>query len=101
LRREVRVTGVILLVLLPLSWMVSTFPWGRAVASSRAIVTNRQRPALPVGECPPIVSLRIEPVALALPSVVPAHPQEIQGPVALPGYIIPDDGSEETAHAGS
>jgi hypothetical protein len=42
---------------------------------------------------PPTVSLTIEPMNL-MPTV------ETEQPVVLPGYLLPDDGAEEPAHAG-
>jgi len=43
---------------------------------------------------PPTISISIEPAALA-PHV------EAGSPVVFPGYLLPDDSSEERAHAGS
>ncbi len=43
---------------------------------------------------PPTISLSIEPSALT-PIV------EVESPVVLPGYLLPDDGCEDTHHAGS
>lgn len=43
---------------------------------------------------PPVISISIEPYALT-PYV------EAESPVVLPGYLLPDDGCEDTHHAGS
>ncbi len=42
----------------------------------------------------PTVSISIEPAALAPYA-------EAESPVVFPGYLLPDDGGEESAHAGS
>ncbi len=48
----------------------------------------------PASNAPPLVSISIEPVALA-PMAKAKHP------VVFPGYLLPDDGlDEEPAHAG-
>jgi len=46
------------------------------------------------GMCRPVISISIEPAAL--PSCSEAEP-----PIVFPGYLLPADGSEEPAHAGS
>jgi hypothetical protein len=43
---------------------------------------------------PPAISISIEPAALAPYA-------EAESPVVFPGYLLPDDGCEEPAHAGS
>lgn len=43
---------------------------------------------------PPTISLSIDPAALAPYA-------EVESPVVFPGYLLPDDGCEEPAHAGS
>ncbi|MHC5543724.1 hypothetical protein ACYOEI_36320 [Singulisphaera rosea] len=43
---------------------------------------------------PPSISMSIEPAVLA-PVV------EVEPPVVFPGYLLPDDDSEEPSHAGS
>jgi hypothetical protein len=42
----------------------------------------------------PTISISIEPAALAPYA-------EAESPVVFPGYLLPDDGGEEPAHAGS
>ena len=42
----------------------------------------------------PTISLSIEQPAGLLPAI---HPEP---PVVLPGYLLPDDGTEEASHAG-
>jgi hypothetical protein len=43
---------------------------------------------------PPVISISIEPAVLAPYA-------EAESPVVFPGYLLPDDGCEEPAHAGS
>jgi hypothetical protein len=43
---------------------------------------------------PPSISISIEPAALAPYA-------DAESPVVFPGYLLPDDGCEEPAHAGS
>jgi hypothetical protein len=55
---------------------------GHSVASAHTSVSRR-----------PTISLSIEPPALS-----PVfHPEP---PVVLPGYVLPDDGTEEASHEG-
>lgn len=72
--------------------------WGaRPVAGNPAepaAVGSPTRPGFAAAVSEPTISLSIEPIGLA-----PAS--EPQTPVILPGYILPDDGPEETCHAGS
>ena len=102
LRREVRMVGVALVVALPLSWTFWSVPWPGAPAGADEPGVLAGSPAQ--AEAPPIVSLRLEPISPTTASVSAAAghaPHKDRGPVALPGYIIPDDGSEEVVHAGS
>jgi hypothetical protein len=48
-------------------------------------------------EGPPVISISVEPIG-TLPQ---AGTNGELPPVILPGYLLPDDGSEESAHAGS
>jgi hypothetical protein len=41
------------------------------------------------------------PVWLSVESVGPAVYDDTETPVVLPGYLLPDDNHEESAHAGS
>lgn len=59
------------------------------VATSRA----RDRSAFADAH-PPTISISIEPAA-------PAPYANADSPVVFPGYLLPDDGCEEPAHAGS
>jgi hypothetical protein len=46
---------------------------------------------------PPVISISVEPLG-----TLPHAGTEVDlPPVILPGYLLPDDGSEEPAHAGS
>jgi hypothetical protein len=47
-----------------------------------------------VAAAPPAISISIEPAALAPYA-------EAESPVVFPGYLLPDDGGEVPAHAGS
>jgi hypothetical protein len=106
LRKEVRVTGAMLLIFLPTSWVCWSVPWERAAAmivgrTEKVVVTEAVTAAMIARKADPIHSLRLEPVVSATSAVNSSPVREILGPVALPGYILPVDGSEEAAHAGS
>jgi hypothetical protein len=110
LRREVRVAGCALLALMPLI-SACTMGWssrpGRVVACSIADTTaenNSLAPTAPrdqalqsgtdaLGSTGAIV-LSVEPVGL-----VPGNDSEV--PVVFPGYLLPDDSLEDSAHEGS
>ncbi len=67
----------------------------RALASDRHRFGHEARHAeFAKGECRPLISISIEPAEL--PSSAEAEP-----PIVFPGYLLPADGSEEPAHAGS
>jgi hypothetical protein len=94
LRREVRIAGSAVLLALPLA-AAALMLWGNRSAAISS--EDRSLGRAPSGaETPPVVSiwLSIEPEASA-----PAR--EMRPPVQLPDYVLPDDGSEEAAHAGS
>lgn len=91
LRKEIRQAGYGLLIAVPLALAVvllrgapATTTGDGARNEARASATGR----------PPSVSLSIEPAAAVAPGAETAFP------VVLPGYLLPDDGNEEPAHAG-
>jgi hypothetical protein len=97
LRREVRVVGYGVLFIGTLAWISpvlrGTLPVfltqsDRVQASRGVLDTSRVLGARPT------ISISIEPAALAPYA-------EADSPVVFPGYLLPDDGGEEPAHAGS
>jgi hypothetical protein len=68
---------------------VPAFPPAPAPAGVNSLAENG-RPAMHLLP----VLLSIEPAGTALES-------ELEGPVVLPGYVLPDDNREEPAHGGS
>ena len=91
LRREVRVAGYAALAALPVFLLALGFWEGRRSATLGSV----QPPSEPGGlQRPPVISISIEPVGLT-PTFDP------EPPVVFPGYLLPDDGSEEPVHAGS
>ena len=105
LRKEVRVMGALLMIVLPASWLFWNVPWERAAAANAGRVVAKKAIASAIvvrgGEAEPIVSLTLEPMASSASPAKASPAREILGPVALPGYILPVEGSEEAAHAGS
>jgi hypothetical protein len=107
LKREVRLAVCTILALLPLS-----LAWSHCVAPSHGErlahrllalpgqVIPRQAPATaadrPAGwpSPRPAVVLSVEPIGVA-------GDPELEAPVVLPGYLLPDDIHEEPAHEGS
>ena len=94
LRREVRVAASTLLFALPMSWALVVF----AKIGPEPGRSGAMAPTATVAEAPapiedgPRVTLGVEPAA-------PAEPDH--APIVVPaGYLIPDDGSEVSAHAG-
>jgi hypothetical protein len=97
LRREVRMAGYGILLMGTLAWIspalrgalpVFVAQTGRAPGSGEVLGTAR------VSGARPTISISIEPAALAPYA-------EAESPVVFPGYLLPDDGGEEPAHAGS
>jgi hypothetical protein len=98
LRREVRVAAYALMLAAPL---VSAPVWIRGEWSSTVPGAARPEPApaaegtdRAVAHHPPVISISIEPAAGVTGT-------EAEPPVVFPGYLLPDDDSEEPAHAGS
>jgi len=92
--------GYTLLMASPLL-LASLMLWGGrptvTMASARPpreVSPNCDAKDLAAASRPPAISLSIEPYALT-PYV------EVEPPVVLPGYLLPDDGCEDTDHAGS
>jgi hypothetical protein len=97
LRREVRLTGYGLLLSATLTWAA---PALRGITPSLFSHPDRA-PRIPssqgapgVAGLRPTISISIEPAALAPYA-------DAQSPVVFPGYLLPDDGCEEPAHAGT
>jgi hypothetical protein len=90
LRREVRAAGLAILVAVPLT-LACLRP-----LMSRPTAEGESHPPVTAADPlrPPAVSIFLEPSGLS-PYV------DVNPPVVLPGYLLPDDGSEEPAHAGS
>jgi hypothetical protein len=94
LRREVRLALLGALVVLPPTLAGGMVLRGGRPATARD--SGRWSPDREPGSVhhPPMISLSIEPAAYA--------PQgHVEPPVVFPGYLLPDDGSEEPVHVGS
>jgi hypothetical protein len=112
LRKEIRLAGGALLVLIPLALACSQWaPAGtlRRVAVPRLAIASRPEVRDSAGDdahgngwaaadesdgAPPSVLLSIETAGAAADS-------DCAGAVVLPGYLLPDDNHEELAHEGS
>jgi hypothetical protein len=90
LRREVRITGYVLLAILPLSMAFASFGGDRLMPlASRLVVEQHANSA----RHPVIVLTPLEPV-------VTVQQPELCAPVSLPGYLLPADTSEESSDGG-
>ena len=90
LRREVRWALYVLGVALAPALSAVAYWEGRQAA---LLEIRAPHAAQPEGEpLPPRISLSIEPA-------VPLPPADPAPPVVIPGYVLPDDGLEEPAHA--
>src|SRR5262245_25568665 len=95
LRREVRMVGCTMLMAGPLL-LASLLLWGGRPNISMASA----RPSIDAACVED--SVRTPPVSLTIdPSALTPFAADIEPPVVLPGYLLPDDGCEESAHAGS
>jgi len=94
LRREVRLAGSAALLGLPLA--AAALMLGGARSSARPPDGAPGFRAAAVIEAPPMVS-----IAMPIESEASAPLRDLIPPVQLPDYVLPDDGTEETAHAGS
>ncbi len=94
LRREVRIVGYALLIVLPLSMALATFAGDRrSFPVSGKLVVDHQASAAPAVELQAPVSLSpLEPIA--------TFDREERGPVILPGVVIPVDDLEEPSDGG-
>lgn len=97
LRREVRVTCYALLSTVPLAFVVAFLSWGLpgslfgSVPTVQIEAVGAETARVPMA---PVITISLDPTVL-----VPAR--EGEPPVVFPGYLLPDDGSEEPANAGS
>ncbi|HEV3166760.1 MAG TPA: hypothetical protein VGZ22_22225 [Isosphaeraceae bacterium] len=100
LKREVRFAGAALLLMgMPLGWVFTTSgtaPEPTGVSARLIGIEGVGSPTIASAEDDPRLTLPIEPVVS-----VPSQARGEDAPVVLPGYVLPDDGSEEPAHAGS
>jgi hypothetical protein len=87
LRREVRLAGYLMICLLTLIWLPRALLFR---SEGSAVEARSGRIAAPA----PAISISIEPAVLAPYA-------DAESPVVFPGYLLPDDGCEEPAHAGS
>ena len=97
LRREVRMAGYGMMAVMALAWVPRVFPGAGPDPAPRSewaagyrgdgCATYAVAPA-------PAIRISIEPAGLAPCAGAGA-------PVVFPGYLLPDDGCEEPAHAGS
>jgi hypothetical protein len=100
LRREVRVTATAFLVVGPLGLAMAVFQ-GAGPPSQPAVAARLTGIEFVAGSFAPE-----EPHAQSLPVLAPAlrvsvpAKRPVDAAVVLPGYVLPDDGSEEPAHAG-
>lgn len=87
LRREIRVAGGVLATLVPLTLAF-------ALLLDRPSPASARRPVLPAA-----ISAAVRPpaVSIMLDSSLHAEPEST---VVFPGYLLPDEGAEEPAHAG-
>jgi hypothetical protein len=86
-----------MLLLAPIAWVApSVRGLGPLLlpASGRAGAIHSGPGARGVAGFRPTISISIEPAALAPYA-------DAESPVVFPGYLLPDDGCEEPAHAGS
>jgi hypothetical protein len=114
LRREIRLAGLALLTLAPLV-SLGTLGWssrpGRVLACSISdavehSAANRSSPEelIPGSQSAARSGSRIGSSGMITLSVEPAITTpgtEPRVPVVFPGYVLPDDAREDTAHAGS
>jgi hypothetical protein len=94
LRREVRVAGYALLILLPLSMALATFAGERRpfLTSSQPVVEN---PATR----PQVVELQA-PVSLSPLEPILAADRQADASIVLPGVLLPVDAPEESSDGG-
>jgi hypothetical protein len=89
--------GYGVMVFVTLAWVPQVFLGRGSAQTSQSNLAGASRD----GACsayaaapPPTISISIEPAVLAPYA-------DAESPVVFPGYLLPDDGCEEPAHAGS
>jgi hypothetical protein len=95
LRREVRLAAYGLVSVVALAWAPQWFLFQGRVPDLNWVAAKRTRgnPAVAAGTRP-AVTISIEPETMG------PH-ADAESPVVFPGILLPPDGSEEPAHAGS
>ena len=96
LRREIRLAGYALMMAAPLTLAALLLAGAPAADARSADGSAGPRSRITASIRPPAVFLSLEP-AILLPATSTSSPES---PVVLPGYLLPDDGFEEPAHAG-
>jgi hypothetical protein len=98
LRREVRVAGYFLLILMPLSMAFATLAGDRRPYLTSNPVAVQVEPSEP----PPAVSLSpLEPIVVNERQVdEPVNLRQADEPVILPGLLLPVDAPEESSDGG-
>jgi hypothetical protein len=94
LRREIRLAGYALMMAAPLTLAALLLAGAPATDARSADGSAGSRSRITASIRPPAVFLSLEPAILAPATSSP------ESPVVLPGYLLPDDGFEEPAHAG-
>jgi len=93
LRKGVRVSGYAVLAAVSFG-LAALLLRGGAGASTSGVAPRADHPQVAAASVrPPAVSLTVE----GAPGASPVEPAT---PVILPGYLLPDDGVEESTHAG-
>lgn len=101
LRREIRVAASALMFALPMSWALLAFAKIGPETAPASPTTNPAAspvatPEAPAADPGPRATITLDPSAVAYPSA-PA----LDVPAVVPaGYLVPDDGSEESLHEG-
>jgi hypothetical protein len=89
--------GYVLLVVMSITWVPQMFLGRGSALTTRSDLSGATRGrscAAYAASPPPTIRISIEPAALAPYA-------DAESPVVFPGYLLPDDGCEEPAHAGS
>jgi hypothetical protein len=93
LRREVRVAGLTMMSMLPLTLLFLTLGGARPSDRTAMAVVDRLPTATSGAEV-------IADVVLTFETERPGQAPNATVPVVFPGYLLPVDGFEEPAHAG-
>jgi hypothetical protein len=95
LRREVRAAAYATMLMAPLMFAPLGFRAGRTFsATGPEPALSAEAADLVSTRNPPVISISIEPA-------VGGACTEAEPPVVFPGYLLPDDDTEGTVHAGS